>query len=664
MVDDLEAFGATMLVWSALGGGSLSLPYLEQEAYEAIPARMRMYGYMNDAEFIRECGRRGIDVFGIVFEVQGWEFPAELSAGEDEVLALNELRGEGQATTLGLREFNANTYPKLWKAWEEYFPDGLFNSAGERVTNILEECVSRDIHGRALHAEWVECPDREHFCYLMDRNNPVWREYLKAIIRIQIDAGVQGVQLDEAELPYTALGYGGCFCTECMTQFRAYLQRLDEAELPSELVGVDLSDFHYGRWLLDQGYDFAPESQPRTPLFDVYTRFQRSAIAQYFAEIAQYVRTYAQSKGREVRVTANLFNLYPQYFPFEPYVDVVVTEVDDQTFRQPAWNRYAAGFGRGKSVVAVENPYGGVVLDLSERLKRGKAYDLFRIMQYEAAALGVNMSLPYGAWMGSVVKDSFHPPHDLSMEVQSFFKQFDHLYSNQAVSETAVVFSAESAFRTEEGAGRASGRNSVFWRVAETLASRHQPYDVVWFPDGELREDTLTESELARYKRIVLPQCVFLTSRQVELVLDFMNTGGELVVLGELGSNLSRDQVDRIERHERFRRIDPSDEAIAALVEEEAQVTVDRDVDMAVNLHDLGDEGIALHFIRYDFDEPADEVPVLPELRLDVRLPKTFGRATAHSPASGFTAELEEAAGDRHVLRLQNVPVYGVVHLS
>ena len=36
---------------------------------------------------------------------------------------------------------------------------------------------------------------------MMDRNNPVWREYLKAIIRIQIDAGVDGIQLDEAELP-------------------------------------------------------------------------------------------------------------------------------------------------------------------------------------------------------------------------------------------------------------------------------------------------------------------------------------------------------------------------------------------------------------------------------------------------------------------------------
>ena len=236
MIDDLVDYRATTLVWSALGGGSLSLPYLEGEAFAEIDPRFRFYGFVNDAEFIAECTRRGIDVFGIVFEVQGWEFPAELTAGEDRVLALNELRGDGERAWLGLREFSQNRYPKLWKPLEHYFPDGLVNSDGERVTDLIEECVSRDIHGTPLHARWVECPDREHECFLMDRNNPVWREYLKAVIRIQIDAGVAGVQLDEAELPLTALQYGGCFCKDCMKGFREYLRE----RRPPELEGVGL----------------------------------------------------------------------------------------------------------------------------------------------------------------------------------------------------------------------------------------------------------------------------------------------------------------------------------------------------------------------------------------------------------------------------------------
>ena len=128
MVEDLRDYRATVLVWSALGGGSLSLPYLEQEAFGEIDPRSRFYGFVNDSEFIRECQEHGIKVFGIVFEVQGWEFPAELNEAEDRILALNELRGVGKRSWMGLREFSQNRYPKLWAPLEKYFPSGLFNS--------------------------------------------------------------------------------------------------------------------------------------------------------------------------------------------------------------------------------------------------------------------------------------------------------------------------------------------------------------------------------------------------------------------------------------------------------------------------------------------------------------------------------------------------------
>ena len=109
MVEHLRELRATSLVWSALGGGSLSLPYLEQEAYGEIDERFRFYGFVNDVEFIAECRRHGIKVFGIVFEVQGWEFPAELDDDESRVLSLNEPRGGGRRGWLGLRHFSSIT---------------------------------------------------------------------------------------------------------------------------------------------------------------------------------------------------------------------------------------------------------------------------------------------------------------------------------------------------------------------------------------------------------------------------------------------------------------------------------------------------------------------------------------------------------------------------
>lgn len=666
MVDDLRDYRATVLVWSALGGGSIALPYLEQEAFGEIDSRFRFYGFVNDSEFIQECQKHGIKVFGIVFEVQGWEFPIELNDAEDTILSMNELRGVGKPGWLGLREFSQNRYPKLWPPFEHYFPNGLFNGAGEKITDLPEQCCSRDIFGNALHARWVECPDREHQAYLMDRNNPAWREYLKAIIRIQIDAGVDGVQLDEAELPLTSLQYGGCFCDDCMRLFRDYLQALPPNQLPADLHGVDLTTFHYGQWLRERGYDFQ-ENREDSPLFWDYIRFQRGAITRYFKELADYAREYAASKGRSVLVSGNFFNLFDQYYSLAPSVDLMITEMRNTRYRQPAWYRYVAGFAGDKPVVVVENPYGGIIPELVDKLKVGQGYDLFRLSLYEAAALGANMSVPYGSWMGSVIEDSFYAPHELCVEIQSFLADHDSLYSQQTYSETAVVYSVESNFQLvsrrdlfADNRTNVSGGGSVpFWDVCETLADAAQPFDVLFFPDGQLRSDELKLEDLRQYRTLILPDCRFLTAEQALLLEEYVQQGGKLLVLGGLGENLNE-----------FRRLGLNHPNALQLdgqftlnqLPNGAQAQIEPQANLALHVQRVAD-GAAIHLIRYDYDERQDAVPVLPELSLSLRLPERFETARVFCPNGNPEITLAHHDG-LHQLRLRNVPLYAVVVLS
>ena len=665
MIDDLVEYGATMLVWSALGGGSISLPYLEQEAFGSIDARSRFYGFMNDSEFIAACRKKGIKVFGIVFEVQGWEFPVELSEDEDEIFAINEMRGAGKRGWMGLREFSQNRYPKLWKPMEHFFPCGLTNSDGEMVTDLLEECCSRDIHGDPCHAHWVECPDRDHFCYAMDRNNPVWREYLKAVIRVQIDAGVTGVQLDEAELPITSMQYGGCFCKDCMKGFRAYLQDRPE-RLPESISADQLDDFHYGRWLLDRGYDFK-DDQSEAPLSLEYLRFQRGQITTYFAELAEYARSYARDQGREIQVAGNFFNVQDVYLPLEPQVDVVITEMRNTTYRQPEWFRYAAGFGGSKPVVVVENPYGGVVPDLVRDLQVGRGYDLFRMSLFEAAALGVNMTIPYGAWMGSVIEDSFWPPHELCVEVQQWLVGHEHLFSRESAARTAVVYSSESNFELETR-DRALANNTLnltsddeipFWTACGMLARGLQPYDVAFFHDGELRADEVTSRDLSRYSTLVLPHCHRLTENQGKALMQYLDDGGRVARIGPLGSNLEAGSRASLESHERSFTV--GEGATVARIVDRPQVRVDTLLDAAVHLQRTED-GIALHLIRYEYDRSEDAIPPLDELSLDVELDEQFeldGVFGAPEPAGGRL----QREGLVHRLVLRDVPLYSIIAL-
>jgi hypothetical protein len=658
MVDDLVDYRATVLVWAALGGGSLALPYLEQEAFGPVDARARFYGFVNDSEFIAACHERGIKVMGIVFEAQGWEFPVELTEDEDAVLALNELRGVGKREWMGLREFSSNRYPRLWKPVEHYFPHGLVNSDGEPVTDLIEECVARDIHQQPCHAHWVECPDREHQCYYMDRNNPVWREYLKAVIRIQIDAGVDGIQLDEAELPMGAFQYGACFCKDCMKGFRAYLQALPTERLDPALAGTDLTDFHYGDWLLERGYDFK-EGRETTPLFGDYYAYQCGSIKCCFAELADYAREYARSVGREIIVSGNFFNVEPMYLALADDVDLVITEMRNTTYRQPEWYRYVAAFAGDKDVVVVENPYGGVVPELIGLLAEGKGHDLFRLSLFEAAALGVNMSVPYGSWMGSVIEDSFYAPHGLAAEIQAFLADHERFFARRTANEVGVVFSVAStrdliakADASDNTTNRRDDSVVVPYRVAtSSLANASVPFDVVIWPDGVTAPDRATADELARYSTVVLPDVFALTEPQAAAIAEYAANGGTVVVTDRHAEQVARIPGLRTAAHDAVEELLPSGPQVRT------------PVSVASNVHALPDGSFALHLVNYGYDWAEDAVPTAVGVPFSVRLPSPRGHATLiSSDGTRTTLELSRTDCD-HAVVIPGLGVYAILVL-
>ncbi len=662
MVDDLRDFRATVLVWASMGGGSLALPYLEQEAFGPVDARSRFYGFVNDSEFIAECHKHDIKVLGIVFEAQGWEFPVELNDAEDAVLSLNETRGVGHRDWMGLREFSQDRYPKLWPPVEHYFPGGLVNSDGEPVTDLIDECVARDIHQEPCHARWVECPDRDHQCFYMDRNNPVWREYLKAVIRIQVDAGVDGIQLDEAELPMGAFQYGACFCKDCMKGFRGHLQGLPAVD--PALDGVDLSTFHYGEWLLERGYDFK-EGRESTPLFGDYYAYQCVAIKRHFAELADYAREYARSCGREIVVSGNFFNCEPMYLALVDDVDLVITEMRNTTYRQPEWYRYVAAFARDKDVVVVENPYGGVVPELIELLAEGKGHDLFRLSLYEAAALGVNMSVPYGSWMGSVIEDSFYAPHGLAAEVQSFLADHEQLFARATANDLAVVYNVAS---TRELISKADASDNVtnardasvvvpYRVVADSLAWASVPFDVVIHRDGVTAEDRASGEELAGYGTVVLPDCHEITERQLAALEEYLDGGGTVVVVDRFGDNLPADLRAKVLSHERVLEAEMSD--VDGLTPVGRQVVTT--AGCATNLHRLSSGGFALHLVNYGYDRASDAVRPCADVEVAVTLPSPRRNARLVSP-DGADQVLEVRRADgRHVVRIDRLGVYAIV---
>jgi hypothetical protein len=444
-----------------------------------------------------------------------------------------------------------------------------------------------------------------------------------------------------------------------------------EAERPAELEGVDLDTFHYGRWLLDRGFDFRSD-YANTPLFLDYMRFQQANIRTYFAELADYTREYAASRGRDVLVSGNFFNLFEHYFALEPFVDVVVTEMRNTLWRQPEWYRYAAGFARGKPLVVVENPYGGVVPELVASLERGRGYDRFRQSLYEAAAMGANMSVPYGAWMGSVLEDAFYPPHELATEIQTFLGEHEDVFGyDPSWAEIAVVYGIESNALARSGVELpadnrvnqlAEGDVLAFDQVSRVLSAASQPYDVLMFPEGELRPDTLQPSDLMTYRTLIVPACDRLTEHQAGLLEAFVGVGGRLIALGPLGHNLGERTRDLL-RHEDVVTGAAFGFSLDMLPGGPQIRVVEGSTDMAATIQWVG-AGAALHLIRYDYDEASDRVPVLDRLVLDVRVPFDISDVVAISPRDDLVAAAEPGHDGSVRLILRNVPLYGIVRMS
>ncbi len=646
MLEDLERYHATILAWAGLGGGSISLPYLRHEAFGPVDPRMQIYGYMNDSEFIAECNRRGIRLFGIVFEVQGWEYPAVFD-GQGRIVRMNK-RAEEQEDHgwYGLREYSSGACPDAFPArLEDDYPDGIRDEDGNPVEDLWEECCTRDRFGNPIHAQWVEVKGHQETCYQMCRNNPVWRGYLKKIMEIQIDAGVPGIQLDECELPMTSISSGGCFCKSCMKQFTAYLkERKAEGKLGPEWDGVSLDTFHYGEYLKEHGCSY-PEG---APFYRDYWEFQVRQVRRYFGELADHARRYALEKyGRKLEISGNFYNMQPAYYPIENKVDIVITEMEHTLFRQPYYYRYCAGFAPGKPVIIAENPYGGIIPRLLELLDRGKGYDLYRIFLLEASVYGCNMSVPYGGWMGNTIRDSFWAPRELTAGVQDFLAAHGECFPRTKSRGAAVLYSYGSYYWRDSNKG--SGANGMqdaygtlldataaewldpdlkpvpFWDFIRAMSSINAQYDVVMLPDGDFRPDDFSPGQLEGYPLVIVPDCHILTENQRRILADYARNGGRLLIAGRLAEGTDLAEQLRETGNAAFVSLEGGKDAyVSRFMQAYEKLAAEisplecRAEKIGAQRYDSGGKTF-VHLLNYRYDEQPDRVAPAERLELVLR---------------------------------------------
>ncbi|MHB8061087.1 MAG: hypothetical protein ACYDG2_00425 [Ruminiclostridium sp.] len=692
MVEDLEMLKPTILVWSMMGAGSLSLPYLEEDIYSDIATRLRFHGYINDSEFLSECNKRDIKAFAVVYEAQGWEFPAVLNEAGTAFKELNVLRSDEEHDWYGLREFTQDKHWKVFgKKFKDYFPDGLYNSDGEVVTDIWEECSSRDMYGNPCHTGWVEVATYKQASHNMCRNNPVWRTYMKKIIQIQIDAGAKAIQLDESETPMCSISYGGCFCKDCMKQFNEYLIKIKaEGRLPSELDGVDLNTFNYGNYLKERNIVY-PGNFQNIPLFEVYWDFLLLSSNKHFMELVEYIKVYGRSKDQNISVCGNMFNMWLNFIPSVSLLDYCVTELNHTIFKRHNWYRLACGYTNDKPVIVAENPYGGLVPKFVELLNKGQCYDLFRIFLMEAAANGCNMAFPYGAWMGNKVKDGFYAPKHLGEELQGFLANNDRLFSKASGANILVLYSFVSdklrerqvsicetlIYEDEEDLLSYSIKKdnsnpwSLFEEITEILSKNGVNYDVKVLKDSEICDDDFTSKDIEKYDMVILPECNILTGNQADVLKEYAVNNHKVLLFGNTAENFpgwseslkTLDSVVCVEKQSiKEKSLEQFNNAFKGLYADLWQIRGDNRL-VHFQLAKLTDS-TAIHIINYDYCKSEDKI-MPTDLILDLRLGRTdFDIETYTLDGSGARYEIIPGNKDVFRLKLTGLPAYTCIEVK
>lgn len=632
MVEDICDMHGNMLIWSCLGSGAIGLPYLDKEANDKTPPRMRLYGYMNDKEFCEECRKRDIKVFSVLWKAQLWEFGAEFNEDETELLSLNILRGASDNRKyVGMSELSTNQYPHIFDPIEKYFPDGLLDYKGRKVGDFLEEFKAVSLEGRSILSAWLMAPEHDHKCYSPCCNKESFISYMKKNVEMMIDAGAGGLHIDEYDTQKHVVHNAGCFCEECMDKFNIYLKEHHVA-LPED---ADPENFNYREYLLSKGYTdqnllaFNGNDRWKIPLYREFVEMNMDGIERVVREVSVHAKKYAKkTRGEDFPVTANLFQCFPIASKCKKYLDILAGEKTNISLRQDGWYKFAYGWLNGKEPCFVEDP-NQYVRDMLTDVKNG-INDRSILFLLEPIAHGFHIAFPYGSWLQNQVKDALWLDLRMVKQLGAWLDEHDHLFPKKPEADIAVIYDLNSAYENlwtepslkatatynkvqkvdltgvaelgRQGAFSSDGTFDEFFDLVQEMSSRQILYNVIYeSPDERLNLETLSQ-----YKTVVIPDAFLMDQETADVINAYRKAGGEVIVSAREPEGLEVSRVYPEGKRE---------ELLAELQSKESRVICDGNIQYGIALHDAGDAH-ALHIVNYNYNEETHKIDEIPSIHL------------------------------------------------
>jgi hypothetical protein len=409
----------------------------------------------------------------------------------------------------------------------------------------------------------------------MSLQNPHFLTWQFESARMHLDAGADGVTWLNPEMePFSVTGD---FSDWSKQAFREHLrQRLDVITL-SALGIQDLSTFDVATYLLKRYAKTSADIKrgdpggsqiwisTKAPVFDdvlvrEWVKFQRITLVNFFEDLTERIRRYAQGNKRAVALSIP-FNVGSGPGMLAEVGTLLTSKCSDVIGLPictkdyavaeyvPEWSpkfRLGPAYRIANSAGKCEKPvwaYSQWKLDLQGSVSH-TALNLRKLTIAEAYAHGGVREIMFADWLTDYQGAS--PPPELQDYLGFIWMNQQYFRSVSSPAKVAIVYSIPSFLwrlcPLFDMYGR-SQRASIHG-FARALEDSHLPYDIIIFGHPELRDDQLVCRSLSQYDLLVLPNVDCMSDGQIESVKEFVKQGGAVIASGEMGTR-NEDYIKR-----------------------------------------------------------------------------------------------------------------------
>jgi uncharacterized protein (TIGR03437 family) len=448
---------------------------------------------------------------------------------------------------------NSGDYPAqdvaAWKARDQNGPyfasislDTIYLNQGSSPNPAWDAFRMRTLSGQYLD----QFDTRKGTFADYSLSSPVFQAFLIASAQQAVDAGADGLLVDDVQSQLGAIQYGsaqaGSFDAITMGAFQTYLQQKYSASVLATQFGIaDITTFNFGSYIQAKGLSTAWNQEPLTGLSDEFFVFKRQESLNFLRNLISTTKQYAQQKyALNFLFTCNDTDNTAGYFVTD-VMDLTTPELfyiqgDTHPFHAidvKDWTGWKAptlplAETAPSSLSGVTMPLAAPTVNL-ERV-------IIADIQAAGGMAGASLQMNVGVRV----------PEPVDLSVVNRYANFI-LGNPQIMSQTkapARVGLLHSAPSVLGGVLSTPGENSPwngftnYTGMARLLLDSGFTYDAVFLPDTSYSQlPPLQPADLAKYSVVIAPSAFSLDSNQVAALLAYAQAGGTLIVDGHFATN-------------------------------------------------------------------------------------------------------------------------------